>query len=160
MSFRISVMLSELSWGSKHCSSGSAKNSFQTVWPRPGSCWVISKNVTEQFFESLRLFVHQSSPGSVAMLVVYMRHEKRWGCRLGELGQIKYVGLFFLVGHPTQALQSHTEIWRLCKNALKAEACLLLWNETCSCCKMFWHKKKTKTNSTGDNLRGKKQHLR
>lgn len=34
--------------------------------------------------------------------------------------------LVFLVGHPTQALQSHIEIWRLCKNALKAEACLFL----------------------------------
>lgn len=60
-----------------------------------------------------------------------------WGIRADQVRR-----LVFLVGHPTQALQSHIEIWRLCKNALKAEACLFLWNETCSCCKMFWHKKK------------------
>ena len=95
-------------------------------------------------------------------------HEEEMRMPVGESGQIKYVGLFFflfffLVGHPTQALQSHIEIWPLCKNTLKAEASLFLWNETCSCCKKkkkkcVWHKKGNK-NSTGDDSRGKKRHL-
>lgn len=70
-----------------------------------------------------------------------MGSEKRWGCRLGnQADQVRR--LVFLVSRPTQALQSHIDFWQLFKNALKAEACLFLWNETCSCCKILWHKKK------------------
>lgn len=70
-------------------------------------------------FESFQ----QSSPSSVAMLVVYMRRgeDAGWGFRAD---QVRRLG--FLVGHRKQALQSLTEIRQLRKNAVKADTCLFV----------------------------------
>lgn len=68
---------------------------------------------------------------------------------VGDIRADQVRRLVFLVGHPTQHrhCKSHTH-FLLRKDALKAEACVFLWNETWSCCKIFWHKEKQ--NKTGD----------
>lgn len=138
------MLISELS-----CSSGFDKYQQlfpNTVWPRLGSVLTSVQMGQSNFFSLESFTLVRTSEFTRFCSNVSGLHETwesdedaGWGIRADQVRR-----LVFLVGHPTQALQSHIEIWRLHKNALKAEACLFLWNETCSCCKMFWHKKKKK----------------
>ncbi|MEQ2264482.1 hypothetical protein XENORESO_009602 [Xenotaenia resolanae] len=81
----------------------------------------------------------QSSPKN-NMLVVSVRSEQRSGHQFGS--QDRSSTQASLLGRlPRERLCKVMQISDDCKNTFKAEACLLLWNEICSCYKIFWHQK-------------------
>lgn len=100
--------------------------------------------------------VHSSERSSLCSNVsgLHARWEQM-SMPVGDIRADQVRRLVFLVGHPTaQALQkSHRFLLR--KDALKAEACVFLWNETCSCCKIFWHKEKQNKTKNRRHLKRK-----